>query len=434
MGQYSGFCEKWRWFNGAMRVAVGKLNRIEVDIARLWRDLDASAQIGPGSAGGLSRLALSDDDKAMRDTFVSWCRQAGLGIRVDAFGNIFARRAGLEASAPAILIGSHLDTQVAGGRYDGILGVLAGLEVIRTLNDHAVTTRRPIEIVSWTNEEGVRFQPPMLGSGAFAGAYDPDWVHHQLDGGRATFAAELERIGYLGSDCLCPAHYDSYFELHIEQDDVLDAEGLHVGIVTGGFKSFGLELRVTGENAHSGPTRMRRRRNALVGASLLIARLNEIGWSHEPEGRTTSSRLTIEPNCYGIIPHLAELTVDLRHPDAATAADMFSQFRDFLPLAALKANVEIDVGKEWTFGDVAFDARLINLVRSVASDLGVSHRHLLSAAGHDAYNISKVIPTVMIFTPCRDGVSHNEKEHIEPAYTAPGVNVLLNAVLRRANA
>jgi N-carbamoyl-L-amino-acid hydrolase len=417
-----------------MRVAVGKLNRIEIDIARLWRDLEASAQIGPARAGGLSRLALSDEDKAMRDTFVRWCAEAGLAVRVDAFGNIFARRAGLEEAASAILIGSHLDTQVAGGRYDGILGVLAGLEVIRTLNDHAVVTRRPIEVVSWTNEEGVRFQPPMLGSGAFAGVHDPGWVHRQLDGGNTTFAAELERIGYLGSDSLCPAQYDSYFELHIEQDDVLDTEGLHVGIVTGGFRSFGLELCITGENAHSGPTRMRRRRNALVGASLLIARLNEIGWSHEPEGRTTSSRLTIAPNRYGIIPHLAELTVDLRHPDAAAAADMRSQFHDFLPLAALKANVEITIEKEWSFGDVAFDAKLINLVRSVAADLGVSHRHLLSAAGHDAYNISKVIPTVMIFTPCRDGVSHNESEHIEPAYTAPGVNVLFNAVLRRANA
>jgi beta-ureidopropionase / N-carbamoyl-L-amino-acid hydrolase len=422
------------WFNGVARVAVGKLNRMEIDIQRLWRDLEASARIGSGRAGGLSRLALTDEDKVMRDTFVRWCKEAGLRVRVDAFGNIFARRAGLDESIPAILIGSHLDTQVAGGRYDGILGVLAGLEVTRTLNDHDAATRRPIEIVNWTNEEGVRFQPPMLGSGAFAGIHDPGWVHCQLDGAAAAFAAELERIGYLGSDHVSPAVYDSYFELHIEQDDVLDAEGLHVGIVTGGFKSFGLELRVIGENAHSGPTRMRRRRNALVGASLLIARLDEIGWSYEPEGRTTCSHLTIEPNRYGIIPHQAELTVDLRHPDAAMAEEMCSQFRDYLPMAARQANVEIAVAREWSFGDVAFDAKLINLVRSVASELRVSHRHLLSAAGHDAYNISKVVPTVMIFTPCRDGISHNESEHIEPAYTAPGVNVLLNAVLRRANA
>lgn len=415
-------------------MAAGRANRIEIDGARLWRDLDASARIGPGRAGGLRRLALSDDDKLMRDVFVTWCKEAGLSVRVDAFGNIFARRAGLDDALPAILIGSHLDTQIAGGRYDGILGVLAGLEVIRTLNDHDVTTRRSVEVVSWTNEEGVRFQPPMMGSGAFARVYDAEWVHGQRDGGAVAFAAELARIGYLGKDSMCPEDYESYFELHIEQDEVLDAEGIHAGIVTGGFKSFGLELSVTGENAHSGPTQMRRRRNALVGASLLIARLNEIGWRHEPEGRTTCSRLTVEPNRYGIIPHLAELTVDLRHPDPVTAREMYSEFRDFLPLAARNANVEIAIGREWSFGGIGFDPKLINLVRSVASELGVSHRHLLSAAGHDAYNISTVVPTVMIFTPCRDGISHNEKEHIEPAYTVPGVNVLLNAVLRRANA
>ncbi|MFZ5672566.1 MAG: Zn-dependent hydrolase [Pseudomonadota bacterium] len=415
-------------------MAAGRANRIEIDIARLWRDLEASARIGPGRAGGLSRLALSNEDKLMRDAFVTWCRAAGCRTRVDAFGNIFARRAGLDESLPAILIGSHLDTQTAGGRYDGILGVLAGLEVIRTLNDHEVSTRRAIEVVSWTNEEGVRFQPPMMGSGAFAGLHDAGWIHDQHDSGGKTFAAELERIGYLGEDSVRPEDYDSYFELHIEQDDVLDAEGLHAGIVTGGFKSFGLELRVTGENAHSGPTQMRRRRNALLGASLLIARLNEIGWQHEPEGRTTCSRLTVEPNRYGIIPHFAELIADMRHPDAAKAQEMYVEFRDFLPLAAREANVEIAVGKEWSFGGVGFDPRLINLVRSVAAELGVSHRHLLSAAGHDAYHISTVMPTVMIFTPCREGISHNEKEHIEPFYTAPGVNVLLNAVLRRANA
>lgn len=295
-------------------MAAGEAGRIEVDIARLWRDLEASARIG------LRRLALSDEDKAMRDSFVKWCKRAGCQMCIDAVGNIFARRPGLDDGLPAALMGSHLDTQIAGGRYDGILGVLAGLEIIRTLNDHGVTTRRSIEVVSWTNNEGVRFRPPMLGSGAFAGVFDVAWVHARRDRGGATFGAELKRIGYLGAARPEPRLYDSYFELHIEQGDVLDAEGLHVGIVTRGFD------------------------------------------------------------------------------------------------------------------DVAFDARLINLVRSVAADLGVSHRHLQSAAGHDACNISKVVPTVMIFTPCRDGISHNGREYIEPGYTAPGVNVLLHAVLRRADA
>lgn len=414
-------------------MAAGRAKRFEIDIARLWRDLDASSRIGPGPAGGLRRLALTPDDRAMRDLFVRWCKRAGCRVRVDAVGNIFARRPGEDAGLPAVLMGSHLDTQVAGGRYDGILGVLAGLEVIRTLNDQGIVTRRPVELVSWTNEEGVRFQPPMMGSGSFAGVHDVAWVHAQVDDDRRTFAEELARIGYLGSARPLPEQYDSYFELHIEQGDSLDAEGLHVGIVTGGYKAFGMELRVTGENAHSGPTPMRRRSNALVGAALLIARLNEIGWTFEPEGRTTCSRLLIEPNRYGIIPHSAELMVDLRHPDGDRAREMYREFLEFVPLAISKANVGMEIVREWSFGDVVFDTRLINLVRSVAAELGVSHRHLPSAAGHDAYHVAKVIPTVMIFTPCRDGISHNEKEHIEPAYTAPGVNVLLNAVLRRAN-
>ena len=409
-------------------------NALEIDIDRLWRDLEVSGSIGRGKSTGLRRLALSDDDKTMRDAFVRWCRAAGCAIRVDAFGNIFARRAGVDATLPAVLIGSHLDTQIAGGRYDGILGVLAGLEVIRTLNDREMVSRRPIEIVSWTNEEGVRFQPPMLGSGAFAGIHPRGWVLTQTGDDGAVFQDELRRIGYQGADSVTPSEYDSYFELHIEQGPELEAEGIEVGIVTGGFTSFGAHLQIRGENAHAGPTPMKQRRNALVGAAIVIARLNEIGWRFAPEGRAAVCRIDVTPNKYGILPDLAEITIDVRHPQASKAAEMYKAALDLVPAASKEGNVDIEVTKEWSFGDISFDDDLINLVRAVAADLNVTHKHLRSAAGHDAYHLSRVVPTAMIFTPCKEGITHNEAEHIEPGYTAAGINVLMHAVLRRANA
>ena len=409
-------------------------NTIEVDVERLWSDLTASAAIGRGKGNGLSRLALSDSDKAIRDSFVTWCREAGCTVFIDRFGNIFARRAGEDGSLPPVLIGSHLDTQIAGGRYDGVLGVLAGLEVIRTLNDRDVVTRRPIEVASWTNEEGVRFQPPMLGSGAFTGVHNSDWVLSQRDDEGAVLGEELKRIAYDGKDQVTASGYDSYFELHIEQGPELEAEGLQVGIVTGGFTSYGAQLKIKGENAHSGPTPMKRRRNALVGASMVIAKLNEIGWQFQPDGRTACCRIDVHPNKYGILPHSAEITIDVRHPNAETAAEMYKAAVNMIPFVEGQGNVNVAIIKEWNFGNVAFDNSLINLVRNVASELGVTHKHMLSGAGHDAYHLANVVPTAMIFTPCREGISHNEEEHIEPSYTAPGVNVLLHSVLSRANA
>lgn len=369
----------------------------------------------------------------MRDQFVAWCTEAGCTTTVDRVGNIFARRAGADPTLKPVMIGSHLDTQIAGGRYDGILGVLSGLEIIRTLNDRGIQTRRPIEVVCWTNEEGVRFQPPMMGAGAFAGIHGVDWVLNQRSDDGARFGEELERIGYAGTDDRDRDDVDSYFELHIEQGPILEEEGIDVGIVTGGFTSFGAEYQFTGENAHSGPTEMRRRKDALVGAAIVIAGVNRIGWDFAPEGRATCARIEVLPNRYGIIADHAKLTVDVRHPDPAMACEMKEKVAGLMPIAATQANVEISLLKEWSFGDVAFNNNLINLVRGVAADLGVSHRHIQSAAGHDAYHLSKIVPTAMIFTPCRDGVTHNVNEHIEPHYTMPGVNVLLHAVIRRAD-
>lgn len=416
-----------------MVVSVLK-NALEINGERLWDTLMVSGRIGPGKSTGLNRLALTDADKQMRDVFSDWCRDAGCRVTIDPFGNIFARRDGRDPDAKPVVIGSHLDTQIAGGRYDGVLGVLSGLEIIRILNDLGIETKRPIEVVSWTNEEGVRFQPPMLGAGVFAGIHDSTWVLSQTDQDGAEFGSELRRIGYAGSERHDPRDIDAYFELHIEQGPVLEEEGLQVGIVTGGFTSLGAEIEFHGENAHAGPTPMRDRKDALVGAALLIAKVNEIGWEYAPKGRSTCARLEISPNRYGIIADRAVVTVDVRHPETTEAEQMYQRVVNSLPGIAKQASVEAVVKKKWRFGGLTFDSELVNLVRTVAAEMNVPHRHMLSAAGHDAYHVATVAPTVMIFTPCRGGVTHNENEHIEPEYTVPGVNVLLNAVLRRANA
>lgn len=331
------------------------------------------------------------------------------------------------------MVGSHLDTQIRGGRFDGILGVLAGLEVDRTLNDRAIDTVRPIEVVCWTNEEGVRFQPPMMGAGAFAGIHEVDFVLGQIAEDGAVFRTELDHIGYAGDADRDPRDIDSYFELHIEQGPILDAEGVSVGIVTGGFTSFGAKVLFHSENAHSGPTPMCARKDALVGLAGLVDRVNDIGWDYEPEGRATCTRVEISPNRYGIIADEAEVTIDVRHPEPAQAREMLAKAVSAIDVSASRANVRAEIVKQWSFGDVAFDAGLVTLVHGVAVDLQVTHKHMLSVAGHDAYHIARIAPAVMIFTPCKDGITHNEAEEVELNYTLSGVNVLLNAVLRRAN-
>jgi len=406
-----------------------------VDGARLWSTLMEQARIGPGKAGGLRRLALTDADRAVRELFVRWCREAGCTVRIDPLGNVFARRAGTEPALPPVAIGSHLDSQVAGGRFDGPLGVLAGLEVVRTLNDRGIATLRPVEIINWTNEEGARFQPPMLASGAWAGVYDPAWALDRRDDDGLRFGDELARIGQAGSGPLAAGHpLDAYFELHIEQGPVLDAARIPVGIVAGTYTAHGMIVEVTGETAHSGPTPMDRRRNALVGAARLIAAVDDIGWDfHAGEGKTTTTRLLAWPNRPGILSDWAQVTLDCRHADPAQAAAMLAAIKAALPEAAAKAQVAMRIVQEWTFGAAPFDAGLVDLLRERARALGIHFRDLLSQAGHDAYHVATVAPAAMIFTPCKDGITHNEAEEIDLETTLPGVNLLLAAVLARAN-
>src|SRR5262247_1774192 len=413
---------------------MSTLETIVIDPPRFWSTVMRSGEIGPGKAGGLRRVALSDADKEMRDLFITWCTEAGCTVTVDRLGSIFARRPGREDHLSPVLIGSHLDTQVAGGKYDGIVGVLAGLEVLRTLDERRVATKRPLELVCWTNEEGARFTPPMVASGAFAKVFGADWVLALRDDDGKVFGAELERIGYNGKTVVGGRSIDAYFELHIEQGPILDREAVPVGIVVGGYATRGMHVDVHGETAHSGPTPMDRRRNALVGAAMLAVAVNEIGWKyHDTEGKATVARLVAWPNKAGILSEYAQLTCDVRHADRAVADRMLAEVKAAIPECARRANVEMRIAGEWQFGNERFDPACIRLIREAAQTLGVPHRDILSQAGHDAYYISRIAPAAMIFTPCRDGISHNEAEHAELDYTVPGVDVLLHAVLARAD-
>jgi N-carbamoyl-L-amino-acid hydrolase len=406
---------------------------LSVNGERLWSTIMASARIGPGrTPTGLRRLALTDADRDMRDLFAEWCRDAGCAVTVDGMGNMFARRPGTDEALPPVLVGSHLDTQIAGGRYDGILGVLAALEIVRTLNDAGVRTRRAIEIVNWTNEEGARFQPPMLGSAVFSGVRTLEWAHARADDTGRTVGEELRRIGYAGTAPVGGRVVDAYFELHIEQGPLLDDKGIPVGVVAGTYGVRGMNVEVRGETAHSGPTPMAARRNALVGAAMLIVAVNEIGWSYAPEGKATTSRIEVWPNLAGILPDYAKVTVDVRHPDAGTVERMVGDVRRAMSDCAHRAQVEMAIVETWQFGSERFDPELVDLLRRTATRLGAPSLDLPSQAGHDAYYVSRVAPTAMIFTPCDRGISHNENESTTVADSLPGVNVLLHAVLDRA--
>jgi len=407
---------------------------LDVNAARYWQTVERSAEIGLGRPGGLARVALSDADRAMRDLFAAWCREAGCTVTVDQVGNMFARRAGRLASAAPVVVGSHLDTQVNGGRYDGIVGVLAGLEIVRSLNDRGIETERPIEVVNWTNEEGARFSPPMIASGAFAGAYALDWVLERRDDDGKRFGDELARIGYAGEAPVGRRALDAYFELHIEQGPLLDQAGVDVGVVTHGYTAHGFIVEVAGETAHTGPWPMDKRKNALVGASMLAVAVNDIGWKYHPSGgKGTAARIVAWPNKPGILSDWAQFTGDVRHEDPRTAQTMLDEFHAAMDACAQRANVEMKLSDAWTWNADLFDKACITLLRDTAASLGLPSMDLASQAGHDAYFVARVAPTAMVFTPCRDGITHNNHEHATLQRTLPGVNVLANAVVARAN-
>ena len=409
------------------------LPNLSIDANRLWATLDRSSEIGAGPKGGLRRLALSDSDKEMRDQFVSWCEAIGCAVTVDAAGSVFARRAGQEDDLPPVVVGSHLDSQAAGGRFDGILGVLSGLEILRTLHDNGITTKRPIEVVNWTNEEGARFAPPMAASCVFAGLQTTEWLHDLTDDDGIRYGDELKRIGYLGDAPVGGRDLDSYFELHIEQDSLMEEQEVSVGVVTGGYFSHALTCVFHGECAHTGPTEIKKRKNAMIGAAYFLSAVNDIGWDYEPVGRTSASRMQIWPNKFGILPEFTEVTVDMRHKERAVTNEMVEKTRAALAEAARKARVEAEITAEWTFGDEVFDPDCSDLVRQAAAARGISCMDIRSIAGHDAYYISRIAPTALVFSPCVDGITHNEAEDIRFEPTIEAVNVLFDAVVARAD-
>ncbi|KMO14507.1 Zn-dependent hydrolase [Methylobacterium platani] len=407
---------------------------LSVNGSRLWDTLMVSAGIGTGPRGGLRRLTLTEPDRVVRDQLKSWAAAGGYPLTVDGLGNMVLRRAGTEPGLPPVVIGSHLDTQWAGGRFDGILGVLAGLEVLRTLDDLGIATKRTIEVVNWTNEEGARFSPPMLCSLAWSGQATPDWVENRRDRDGIRFGDALDGIGYRGPEPVGGRTIDAYFELHIEQGPALDRAGVPVGIVTGGYPSCGMRIAVEGATAHTGPTPMGERHNALVGAAMVAVAVNDIGWAHaDTDAKATAARLDLVPNLPGTLSEYAELFIDMRAPERETLETMKAALRAALPDCAARSLTQISVAEEWGFGVFSFDDGLIGLLRDTAERLAIPTMDLRSQAGHDAYHVARVAPACMIFTPCRDGITHNEAEDIALEPTLPGVNLLLHAALARAN-
>ncbi len=408
------------------------MDEIAIDGGRLWDSLMEMARIGATPAGGCRRLALSEEDREARDLLVRWCRECRLEVRVDPIGNIYARRAGSEPGRAAVGTGSHLDTQPHGGRFDGVYGVLAGLEVLRTLEQHRVSHRAPIELVVWTNEEGARFAPSMIASGVYAGVFDLDFALSRRDRDGVALGDALAAIGYAGDEPFDRHRFAAFFEAHIEQGPVLEREGQTIGIVTGvqGMDWYDVELR--GCDAHAGSTPMEMRRDALLGAAALVGEVAAIAAAHAPLGVATCGQLEVSPNSRNTVPGHCYLTVDLRHPEAATLARMAEALADACARVAATHRLEQRLTGVQRTAPVRFDEGCVASVRRAAERLGLAAREICSGAGHDACHVSEVAPTAMIFVPCAGGVSHNERESATPEDLAAGCAVLLEAVLEQA--
>ncbi|MSO76082.1 MAG: Zn-dependent hydrolase [Alphaproteobacteria bacterium] len=408
------------------------MRNLTVNGERLWRNLMEMGEIGATPDGGSRRLALDAEDGKARDRFVLWARRAGLTVAVDRMGNIFARRKGARDDLPPVLMGSHLDTVPTGGKFDGPLGVLAALEVVHTLNDAGVVTDAPLEVVNWTNEEGSRFSPYTLGSLAFAGKISLDFALSRQDPDGITVARALQDIGYAGEAAVGGRKIGAYFELHIEQGPVLEASGDEIGIVTGSFLARYYVVTVTGFAAHVGPTPMKGRRDALVGAARVIIEVNRIGNAHGVDARSNAPYLEIFPHVRGVIPSEVKVSCDLRHPDRATLIAMERELE--AAIENLKGELAMGIAMEryFEFGPIAFTPETASLIRETAKDRGYKQRDVLTIAGHDAVAMLDLCPSGMIFVPSRGGLSHNAAEWSEPAHVAAGANVLLHAVLAKA--
>lgn len=399
---------------------------------RLWKSLMEMAKIGATEKGGVCRLALTDLDKEGRDLFISWCKDQGCTIKIDKMGNIFARRAGQDDSLPAVVMGSHLDTQPTGGKFDGIYGVLAGLEVISSLNDHNIQTLHPVEASVWTNEEGSRFPPAMVASGVFAGVFDLDYGLSRSDLDGLTMGQELKRIGYNGEENVGGRELKAFFEAHIEQGPILENEEKTIGVVTGAQGQRWYEVKLTGVESHAGPTPMHSRKDALVGAAKIIELVNQIGIENKPNACSTVGLLNVFPNSRNVIPGEVFFTIDFRHPDNQVLKDMGVKLKKVSEKIASDIGLVMEFEEIWYSPAIKFDQSCVDSVRSAAQSSGYSYQDIISGAGHDACYISRVAPTAMVFVPCENGISHNEIENATPEDLTAGCNILFQAVLNQA--
>ena len=415
-----------------MKNRDNKKSNLRVNGNRLWNGLMEMAKIGPGIAGGNNRQALTDEDAEARILFQNWCKEAGLSIGVDQMGTMFARREGVVQDALPVYVGSHLDTQPTGGKYDGVLGVLAGLEIIQTLNEQGIKTKHPIVVVNFTNEEGTRFPPAMVASGVFAGVHSLEWAYSREDSEGKTFGDELKRINWIGDEEVGARKMKAFFELHIEQGPILELEGKEIGVVTHGQGLNWLEIKLTGKESHTGSTPMPMRINAGLGMARITQLVDEIAHQYEPNAVGAIGQCDIYPNSRNIIPGKAIFTVDFRHPEKSIISSMERDLRMGAKKIAEEIGLDLEIESVGGFDPVTFDPDCVATVRVAAEKLGYEHRDLVSGAGHDACWINKVAPTAMVMCPCVGGLSHNEAEEISQKWASAGADVLLHAVLESA--
>ncbi|MFN3766644.1 MAG: Zn-dependent hydrolase [Aliihoeflea sp.] len=410
--------------------APGENLRINPD--RLWDSLMEMAKIGPGIAGGNNRQTLTDEDGEGRHLFKRWCEDAGLSVAVDQMGTMFARREGTDPDALPVYVGSHLDTQPTGGKFDGVLGVLGGLEVIRSMNDLGIKTKHPIVVTNWTNEEGTRFAPAMIASGVFAGEIDLDWAYDRTDAKGKRFGDELERIGWKGEEEVGRRKMKAFFELHIEQGPILEDEGIDIGVVTHGQGLWWLQFTLTGKDAHTGSTPMPKRRNAGLGMARITELVHEVAMDFQPDAVGAIGHVEVYPNSRNVIPGKVVFTVDIRSPDLDTLTQMRERIEDGAATICEALDIACDVEAVGHFDPVTFDEGCVSAIRDAAERLGYSHRNIVSGAGHDACWINRVAPTAMVMCPCVDGLSHNEAEEITKDWARAGADVLFHAVVETA--
>ena len=411
---------------------MNSVKNFRINDDRLWESIMEMARIGPGVAGGNNRQTLTDDDATARRLFQKWCEDAGMTVAVDKIGNMFATREGTDPKALPVYIGSHLDTQPTGGKYDGVLGVLGGLEVIRTLNDLGVTTKHPIVITNWTNEEGTRFAPAMLASGVFAGKHKLEWAYDRTDADGKRFGDELERIGWVGTEEVGARKMHAMFELHIEQGPILEAEETDIGVVTHGQGLRWIECTITGKESHTGSTPMAMRKNAGRGLALVTELVHEIAMKNQPNAVGAIGHVDLYPNSRNIIPGRVVCTVDMRTHLVDKLNAMVAEFERRAPAVCKEIGVGFECHIVGQFDPPAFDEDCVATVRNAARELGYSHMDLVSGAGHDACWINDVAPTAMIMCPCVDGLSHNEAEEITKHWARAGTDVLMHAALSKA--